>query len=257
MDSSFYTVTKNGYEYRGASKTITQSAIYEIDDKYVYLDDYILREIDDNCARRDLLLRDEYKNQGIFVQTEDYLIFSRDNKESILTATGISRYGKRIDSYQRYFYSNGNVLAMLDYDNETGVAHEQQLSIMSADNFVYNSANDIELTLFGIEDFIDVTKFHYTEDYIMLELVFREEDYNTVTKTVVLDQSHNIVHIYEGDLSEHTRGLYTEEFTFGVPQDLVFNDASLEFQMISIVTIIVLLFTIMPLPFLKGGVIND
>lgn len=249
----FYELEGDSFTYHSNEFTYTNRDLYLIDNQIVGFNGTDLHTIDENCYSHSV--GDSYVEgeTGIISQTEDYLILKKFG-DIVILDNEYDYYGQNQTYYKGVFllYSDGYILTFIDEEGRLISDLEKSPVVMTVHDFLQHDIYTSGYTKLDFKDFDSIETFNRTKDLFVIEVLYIAEN---VYKHVnyIYDHDFRLLHTYDGSISNITYSNYSEFLYLGDLSNLVFNSSNLALKTFSLVSIIVLLFTMMPLPFLKGG----
>lgn len=249
------------------------NAMVFVNDDIYYSDGYYLSDsnkevyyVKDNCSweaiNDHLFDRDEW----IAEQRDNYLILAFEDIAGIITNEGHNFGSDTIFEQSRIMYSNDYILAEKDESDTASSLGEGTFVLLSVDDFVGTMPKINHGITLPISDNAIIRSFYYTDEYIvvMVENEFDEYGHNFI---YVFDHSTNLVTtikenydwIVKNDLIIRETGAkdQIEIYRLGSLNTLYYSNSDLRVQVASLVGLIVMIFTVMPITFLKGGELDD
>ncbi|AIO19116.1 hypothetical protein KQ51_01239 [Candidatus Izimaplasma bacterium HR1] len=258
-EATFYNIVDHQLVFREKSKVYDEGTYYYYDGNYVvgYSDD--IGFIKDDCYYESLTTNNQYNENTIIEQQSNYIMVSIDGIDGIITNKDHTFRNNTPFKNTLILYSNGYILTEIDRDGDDETTDDIFLGLIEAEDFLYQNTVSQNAKVIDVGEYGSIETFYYTEDYIAISASGYSE-YPYKTHTFLLDdgllftkESFNIKGASGNLLVSY--GLNTLEI--GEIDKLVYFKMTNKIQTLALVSLVVLIFTTMPLPFLKGGELDD
>ena len=261
-DATFYTIVNQQLIYRDQAKAFTDGEYYNYDGKYItsYSDD--TGYIDENCYFKSIITTAQSSNNMIIDEKSNYVMLSIDGYSGTITNTDQTFHNNAPLGNKTMLYSNGHILLTIDQDGDETTEDDVYLGIIETKDILSpNTLSDRAIRI-DIGEYDTIDYFVYTEDYVIITADGYGE-YEYVSNTFILDYEVSYIKesFHPDGVGNHILVTNTEEGLKALILDdmnqVHYMKLSFEIQILATISFLVLLFTIMPLSPLKGGVIDD